>query len=38
MNEFLAYSIGLGNSKSQNYIEEHFLSIYVINMIQPSVK
>ena len=38
MNEFLAHSIGLRNSKSQNYIEELFLSIYVINMSQPNVK
>ena len=38
MNEFLAHSIGLRNSKSQNYIEELFLRIYVINMSQPNVK
>ena len=38
MNEFLAHSIGLGKSKSQNYIEELFLSIYVMYMGQPSVQ
>lgn len=38
MNEFLACSIGLGKSKSQNYVKEILLSIYVMYMGQPSVK
>ena len=36
MNEFLAHSIGLGKSKSQNNVEELFLSIYVMYTSLPS--
>ena len=38
MNEFLAHSIGLGKSKSQDYVKVFFMSIYVMYLCQPSVK